>query len=170
MLRDGPLPDRHQPHLPYLMPSLEESVPSILISCHPSIYGSSILILRHPSIHGPSILILSHRSIHGPYILISRHLSIDDSSILILGCRSIYGPYILISRCRSLFRDVEGSGGYRPVLSSGNKTRPEGEGDDDASLAAAPTLSAPTVGSAGRGRCRRGRGPGKSRVSSGAGI
>src|SRR6185312_2732878 len=94
MLRDGPLPDRHQPHLPYLMPSLEESVPSILISCHPSIYGSSILILRHPSIHGP-------------YILISRHLSIDDSSILILGCRSIYGPYILISRCRSLFRDVD---------------------------------------------------------------
>src|SRR6185312_2295157 len=107
MLRDGPLPDRHQPHLPYLMPSLEESVPSILISCHLSIYGSSILILRHPSIHGPSILILSHRSIHGPYILISRHLSIDDSSILILGCRSIYGPYILISRCRSLFRDVD---------------------------------------------------------------
>src|SRR6185312_8133949 len=81
MLLDGPLPDRHQPHLPYLMPSLEESVPSILISCHPSIYGSSILILRHPSIHG--------------------------SSILILGYRSIYGPYILISRCRSLFRDVD---------------------------------------------------------------
>src|SRR6185312_10627985 len=103
MLLDGPLPDRHQPHLPYLMPSLEESVPSILISCHPSIYGSSILILRHPSIHGPSIDIWPIY----PYFTLS---------ILISRRRSIYGSSILILGCRSLFWAIQGSGGYRPVL------------------------------------------------------
>jgi hypothetical protein len=109
VLRRGPLPYLPEPHLPFPGPSIDESVPSILISPHPSNDRSSILISCHRSIDGPSILILRHPSIDSPYILILRRRSIYGPSILILRRRFLYDPYILISRCRFLFRAIDRS-------------------------------------------------------------